>query len=258
MPKKNTKQLKYNPPSFECLNCDEAIPGSQEVSLYCTPLCRDEAIYVRYVRACKSDGRVKNKDVQDAIRIRFVHIASGGYSAKERRVSQELRDDVIARDNGRCQICGENGTDIDHIKGNSDKIDNLQLLCCACHNKKTIDSFIPIPPDDERYLKALESGFRLDERIYAKKPLRQCDDEKKWESNWRQILSSRRKTHKEAFHKSVSPLISKLHKSGMSQRKIAKHLNENSIPTYSGRGKWEHKGVGYILMKHPAAKGGPK
>lgn len=57
----------------------------------------------------------------------------------------QRRAAVIRRDGGRCQMpqadrlpCGAPGTDIDHIRrGDDHRLDNLWLLCRACHTAKT-------------------------------------------------------------------------------------------------------------------------
>jgi 5-methylcytosine-specific restriction protein A len=58
----------------------------------------------------------------------------------------QLREQVIARDQGLCQCClgfGRitPGRDVDHIRskreGGADTLANLQLLCRSCHNEKT-------------------------------------------------------------------------------------------------------------------------
>ena len=54
---------------------------------------------------------------------------------------RSLRDHIIRRDAGICQICGDEGTDVDHRverrDGGTDEPDNLWLLCNRCHKAKT-------------------------------------------------------------------------------------------------------------------------
>jgi 5-methylcytosine-specific restriction endonuclease McrA len=56
-------------------------------------------------------------------------------------ITEELRDEIFARDFYRCKICGsDKDLTVDHIipfsKGGSTKKDNLQTLCRNCNRKK--------------------------------------------------------------------------------------------------------------------------
>src|SRR6267142_4720449 len=117
MPRKKIQAPLPRPVLFFCLNCDQPMTLIRQVKLFCSEACADEAKLVRYARRCFSDGRINQTDVQEAIQIRIAHALSGGYSERERRVLPSVRSAVIARDGGRCQKCGQPGTDIDHIHG---------------------------------------------------------------------------------------------------------------------------------------------
>jgi len=56
-------------------------------------------------------------------------------------IPARLRRQIRKRDGGVCQICGANGTDVDHrvprSAGGSDQPENLWLLCGPCHASKT-------------------------------------------------------------------------------------------------------------------------
>src|SRR5215210_7111741 len=123
---------------FPCPNCDQPI---LEGKLYCSEICSQEAHFVRYVRRCHQDGRDQQPDVREAIDIKLAMILSGGYPEQERRLTDSIRKAVIERDKGCCQKCGQPGDQIDHIRGNSDDMKNLQLLCRTCHNQKTKAGF---------------------------------------------------------------------------------------------------------------------
>ena len=53
---------------------------------------------------------------------------------------RKLREIVIRRDAGTCQLCGMEGSHVDHIiprrLGGDDSLSNLQLLCAACNLSK--------------------------------------------------------------------------------------------------------------------------
>jgi 5-methylcytosine-specific restriction protein A len=53
---------------------------------------------------------------------------------------RKLREIVIRRDGGACQMCGQEGNHVDHIVprklGGDDSLLNLQLLCAQCNLQK--------------------------------------------------------------------------------------------------------------------------
>ena len=125
---------------YVCLNCDEEVTlgtaPDKPYKLYCSEGCSQEAELVRYARRRTKDGRIHEPDVAEAIRIRLAHVMAGGYPKQARRIPPKIRAAVTARDNGQCRACGGSGTEIDHINGSSQALENLQLLCDPCHNKK--------------------------------------------------------------------------------------------------------------------------
>jgi 5-methylcytosine-specific restriction endonuclease McrA len=158
-------------------------------SLFCSDLCQDEASYVRYFRACISDGRNLQDDVQEALHIKLAHILGGGYPRRERSLSQAIRDAVTARDKGRCRECGEPGSQIDHICGDSDDLVNLQLLCPKCHNEKTALGFVPI--SETTHPEEWAKAEMLSARVHADEPTRLCDSSD-WSTLWRRLKKARR------------------------------------------------------------------
>ena len=53
---------------------------------------------------------------------------------------RKLREIVIRRDGGTCQLCGMEGNHVDHViprrLGGDDSLSNLQLLCSKCNLSK--------------------------------------------------------------------------------------------------------------------------
>ena len=187
---------------FHCPNCDavfEAAVRGGAAELFCSPLCREIAKYVRYARACRQDGRDQRPDVLEALLIREAHILSGGYSttAQARQVAPALRQQIIARDGGRCVRCGAPGTDIHHIDGDSNDSGNLQLLCSECHRQETLSHLQPVsmlPPDKQA--QALALAQQLDARVSAPEPLRFCDSTA-WTQAWLKIVHWRVRAFKQ-------------------------------------------------------------
>jgi len=60
---------------FPCPNCDKSM---NDAALFCSDLCKDEAKFVRYFRACIVDGRYGQPDVQEALRIKLPLFLVGG------------------------------------------------------------------------------------------------------------------------------------------------------------------------------------
>ena len=61
---------------------------------------------------------------------------------RNRRISQDVKDRVWNRDNGKCVECGSNeNLEFDHIipfsKGGANTYRNLQLLCEHCNRSKS-------------------------------------------------------------------------------------------------------------------------
>ena len=146
-------------------------------------------------------------------------VVTGGYPERERHVPPVIRRAVIARDGGRCRHCGQPGTDIDHIEGGSCEMENLQLLCRTCHNKKTkaglvettsrtegelleitlgtkVKLVVEITFGIEDYEGAMGRAKRLLSRIKAAVPKRPCDDDRFWDTRYPRFLSERSKALK--------------------------------------------------------------
>jgi len=177
---------------FSCFNCDEKLKVKEQPKLFCSEKCEHEAAFVRYFRRYKREGKINQPDIKEALQIRIRHILGGGYKASERRLPLSTRQKVYERDNRTCQKCGQPATDIDHIRGSSSNLENLQMLCRICHNQKTTANFVQLSPevegDKERIAKVDALLFRAKLEI----PQRICDDEEKWKSLWRGFMSERR------------------------------------------------------------------
>ncbi|MCX5786642.1 MAG: HNH endonuclease signature motif containing protein [Elusimicrobia bacterium] len=128
-----------------------------------------------------------------ALDIHLAHILAGGYSERLRRLPKAIREAVFSRDKGRCRICGEFGEQIDHIRGDSSKLSNLQLLCFHCHNKKTTSGFVKI--SSKTHPKEWKKRKKLLDRVRSFNPYRLCD-RPEWNTLWQTIRSARRDVKK--------------------------------------------------------------
>lgn len=188
----NTLKLPIVEIEFPCLNCDGILRATEKPKLFCSDKCQQEASFVRYFRSCKRGGRINQPDIQEALHIRMAHILGGGYKTSERRLSLSIRQKVYERDNRTCRKCSQPATDIDHIHGSSDDLENLQMLCRDCHNQKTSNNFVPLTPEVEGYEEKIAKIESLRFRTESKIPTRICDDEERWQSLWRGFISERR------------------------------------------------------------------
>jgi 5-methylcytosine-specific restriction endonuclease McrA len=185
---------------FPCANCGKLLSSSR---LFCSDLCRDEAKFVRYCRACIADGRYRRDDVKEAWKIRLAHILNGGYRERNRQISKEIREAAIEQDNGLCRKCGNKGFQVDHINGDSNAIENLQLLCIKCHLQKTREKIVAISKvtHPEKWEKRQELLFR----VHAPKPLKLCDSPF-WTKKWILVKKRRRELYDKYFlHWRVNP-----------------------------------------------------
>lgn len=188
--KKAAAKKKVKPTTPLCFNCDEVVG---KPVLFCNRLCTDEASFVRSVRRWKQQGRDKDPDIIETMKIQMAHILNGGYPHKERELPAAVRQAVIDRAKGICQkrACGEPGKEIDHIRGSSPDLSNLQLLCRDCHMQKTNAGLKPITPEHPRYAEFMEKIAALTARHAAKKPKRPCDDHETWNDAWRAYKKER-------------------------------------------------------------------
>ena len=84
---------------------------------------------IRLERAEKAKERRENPEIKDE-------------DGRSRRISQDVKDRVWNRDNGKCVECGSNeNLEFDHIipfsKGGANTYRNIQLLCEHCNRSKS-------------------------------------------------------------------------------------------------------------------------
>ncbi|MBT9605750.1 HNH endonuclease signature motif containing protein [Microbacterium sp.] len=174
-----------------CANCLTELPIDIQ-GLYCSTWCQEVAAHVRYLRRVFRDGRFTDPDVQLAIHTKNAFLLVGGYRSLGRKLTPRLRAEVRVRDGGRCQQCGKAGAEVDHIQGNSDELENLQLLCLDCHHEKTAQNLVPASDNSKRLLKAL-----MKTRVQPGDPQLLTDDEQEWNGIWRRLQSERKERFNE-------------------------------------------------------------
>lgn len=228
---------KFKLPNFECPNCKNIIPWERPYKLYCSDICREEAKYVRYHRRIIDEGREKDFDIKLALEIKKVSAASGGYSAKLRRLPNSVREKVLSMANRRCTICKKHANEIDHIKGSSNDLCNLQVLCKKCHSKKTLNNHKPLKLDNINSINIAMKYVELEKRVSRKNPIKECDNHKIWKKLEKEIQQK----FKNIFYTSVYNFTVKNLFNSEKHDVIAIKLNQYKIPTYSGSGIWDRK-----------------
>lgn len=197
-----TAQSSADTPAYTpgcCANC-----GIAEVSiktpLFCSEHCRQAAQLVRYVRACRSDGRDQLPDVKEAIQMRLAMVLGGGYPNRERRVPPDVRSAVFARSGGTCESCGRlldlegTGPDpdalatIQHAHGHSSHASNLKAFCRRCNMADARAKFVAVEAGSAEDMLAAQ----LRVRWYSPKPRRLCDDHERWKADWSGLARSAR------------------------------------------------------------------
>lgn len=122
----------------------------------------------------------------EAISTRNAFLLIGGYRSLGRQVSPSVRLQVVNRAGGLCQACGRAGIEVDHISGNSNEVDNLQLLCGDCHRAKTAKQLHPASDENRALLMSLVVG-----RVMPDEPILLADDHEQWSTRWRELKASR-------------------------------------------------------------------
>jgi 5-methylcytosine-specific restriction endonuclease McrA len=169
-----------------CANCLERLPDEAE-GLYCSEQCSQLAKMIRYWRRVVRDSRIQQPEVREAIQIRVAHILAGGYHETARRLSDGIRRRVWERDGSRCVLCGQPGTEVDHIRDDSSDLGNLQLLCTDCHHVKTAARMTPASEAQRAAIAALYAA-----RVVPDVPTLLCDDEQRWPHEWSALKKARR------------------------------------------------------------------
>jgi len=183
-----------------CANCLDEL-DLDIAGLYCSTWCQEVAGHVRYMRRVFRDGRFNDPDVQLAIHTKNAFLLVGGYRSLGRRLTPQIRVEVRQRDSGICQRCGGPGVEVDHIAGNSDKLENLQLLCLDCHHAKTAENLVPASEESRQLLVALVAT-----RVAPDEPQLLADDELGWSVKWHGLQTARKGRFIDQFRNAGLPV----------------------------------------------------
>jgi len=101
---------------------------------FCSERCRKQAEKIRYVRQTIHDGRSTDPLTALFISSIMITLLAFDLAYTRPRLSNELCQEVLAQNDGRCVSCNERrATEVDHINGGSIELSNLRGLCRRCH-----------------------------------------------------------------------------------------------------------------------------
>ena len=170
----------------KCPNCDAPVSGTR--SLFCGERCRQIGELVRYARRKLADGTYDRPDIAEAITIRRDQLAWSFYDKRGRAVSQETRDELLARSKGRCEKCkckftpdGDRRFTVQHTATKDGFV--LEAWCYRC-NMDHAQSVKVVPSEEQ-----LEFLGDFIVRVHAQEPLLQCDDPVNWPATYQKYLN---------------------------------------------------------------------
>lgn len=184
--------------TLKCVNCSKEINIEGSV-IYCSEYCQQIAGTIRYVRRARIDQRESEIEFQVGLGDRLNHLPNGGYPARDRLLSKELRETIFKRDNYTCRICGKKkAQQIDHIKGSSNDPTNLQAACSDCNREKAFSDLRLITPEEREAIEKLYLNMAM--RIVTPFPSLACDDHERWQKTEPKIRGARKKAIKETLN----------------------------------------------------------
>ncbi|HRF60308.1 MAG TPA: hypothetical protein PLH94_10415 [Fimbriimonadaceae bacterium] len=96
-----------------CPNCDT--PTASRRTPYCSEDCRAAAALVRQVRSGIATTVATDPDRQVAFGQTIWRLLGGGMPLRRSLAPERAVRQAIARFEGRCAVCGDPATDVDHI-----------------------------------------------------------------------------------------------------------------------------------------------
>lgn len=136
----------------KCLNCEAAVLSRRR--LYCGERCRQIAELIRYARRKLADGTYNRPDISEAITIRRSQLVWGFYDRRARKVTDEIRQQLLDRSNGRCEKCGCDFTpegDARLTVQHTATDDNgmvLEAWCYRCNMDHALSALVPASDEE--------------------------------------------------------------------------------------------------------------
>ncbi len=181
-----------------CASCleplDPAEVGKKHVG-FCSEHCRKQAEKIRYVRQAIRDGRSTDPLTALVISSNMITFLAFDLAYTRPRLSDELRQEVLAQNDGRCVSCNERrATEVDHIDGGSIELSNLRGLCQRCHGSSGDWHCVSRQPLDEapewRDLRERAAEYAatrfgwITQQILCDQPVCPAHDGIHWRTEW--------------------------------------------------------------------------
>ena len=168
---------------FRCPNCDTETTSL--ASPYCSEKCKDEASFVRQLRAAMATGLILTPEKQNVFGERLWWLLGGGLPLRESRIPEAAKRQVAKRCGSKCETCGEPMTAVENIGSGCNRPLHLRAVCPSCSQTKEF-----MYPGFSTSSQVVEVLNQLAERALAPHPLRACDDPESWD--WRAVIRARR------------------------------------------------------------------
>lgn len=95
-----------------CPNCNQ--PVENERTPYCSVRCKETAGFIRQFRNSLLNRNLLDPVKQVGTGQALWSLQGGGYPRRQQMVPARVIAKVIERDGGKCSVCGEPATEIDH------------------------------------------------------------------------------------------------------------------------------------------------
>ena len=169
-----------------CVNCG-AIAAKGK--LFCGERCRQTGELIRWMRRKVAEGTTDRPDIVEAFRNRAALLVGGGYYDREnRKESEEVKEALRKRAQGKCEKCGRVFGDegdsrftVQHTV--TKKGVKLEAWCWRCNMDDARARMHPISD-----VKQLRFAKELRNRIWSPKPLYFVDDPEAWTKSCRDLL----------------------------------------------------------------------
>jgi len=140
---------------------------------------------VRQFRAALASGTILEAEKQTVFGERLWWLLGGGLPMRDSRIPESAKRQVIKRSQGKCEFCASERTAIENFGSGCNRPLHLRAVCAAFSRTKPFGA-----PEFVQSSAVQEILVNLRQRIYAKVPLRPCDDPVNWD--WRAYVASRK------------------------------------------------------------------